>query len=77
MHCGPFFMVKKDVFNKIGYFDSSFKIAGDFEWLTRAAKNNIKFTLGKNTAGIFTNDGTGLSGSKNKLQAEENNRIIK
>ncbi len=76
MHVGPFFMVKKDVFNKVGYFDESFKIAGDFDWMVRAAKANIAFQKSDMLGGIFTNDGNTLSGSKDQLQQEENKRIL-
>ncbi len=31
MHAGPFFLFKKELFDKNGPFDESFKIAGDFD----------------------------------------------
>jgi glycosyltransferase involved in cell wall biosynthesis len=77
MHCGPFFMTTKKSFEKIGTFDATFKIAGDFDWCVRAAKSGLVFKKSNVIAGIFTNDGTTLSGSKNKIQADENSRIIK
>lgn len=76
MHVGPFFMVKKDVFSKVGYFDESFKIAGDFDWMVRATKADMIFKKSDILGGIFTNDGNTLSGSKNQLQEEENKRIL-
>jgi GT2 family glycosyltransferase len=76
MHVGPFFMAKKEVFNKIGYFDESFKIAGDFDWMVRVAKADMVFKKSDILGGIFTNDGNTLSGSKNQLQQEENKRIL-
>jgi hypothetical protein len=69
-------MVKKEVFSKVGLFDESFKIAGDFDWMVRATKSNIKFEKSDVLGGIFTNDGTTLSGSKNNLQQKENQRIL-
>ncbi len=75
MHCGPFFMFKKDFFQKVGNFDESYKISGDYEWCTRAAKISA-FEKSDTLGGIFTNDGTTLSGSKSKLQEEENARVI-
>jgi GT2 family glycosyltransferase len=75
MHCGPFFVVKKSTFEKIGLFDSEFKISGDFEWCAKAAFNNLKFKKIDKIAGIFTNNGKTLSGSKNDLQKIENEII--
>lgn len=75
MYIGPFFMIKKEVFEKIGLFDESYKIAGDFEFAVRASKHNILFDKSDVLAGVFTNDGRTLSGKKDKLQQEENKRI--
>lgn len=33
----------REVYQKVGYFDDSFRIAGDAEWLTRAYKEGIVF----------------------------------
>ncbi|MDE2439298.1 MAG: glycosyltransferase [Patescibacteria group bacterium] len=74
MHCGPFFMFTKSFFKRVGAFDESFKIAGDFDWCARAARMGTCIRSEK-VAGIFTNSGTSLSGSKNPLQQEENDRI--
>jgi hypothetical protein len=76
MVCGPFFIFKKSLFEKVGPFDEQFKIAGDFDWCVRAAKIS-KFIKSEEVAGLFMNNGTSLSGSKNKLQGEENNTIYK
>ena len=76
MHSGPFFMFTKTLYEKVGAFNESFKIAGDFDWCVRAAKIT-NFAFSKEIAGIFINEGTSLSGSKSTLQQEENNRIIK
>lgn len=73
---GPFFMVKKNVFEKNGYFDETFKIAGDFDWWSRLACTDIKVKKTNTLGGIFTNNGKTLSGSKNTLHKEENRRII-
>ena len=74
MICGPFFIFKKDFYKKVGPFDKQFKIAGDFDWCTRAAKIGT-FAPSKEVGGLFTNNGTSLSGSKNKLQEVENNIV--
>jgi len=76
MHIGPFFMFSKEFFKEVGDFDQSFKIAGDFDWQTRAAKIG-SFYMSPPLSGIFKNDGRSLSGSKNVLQKQENELIYK
>ncbi len=77
MHAGPFFAATKRCFDEIGFFDESFRISGDYDWMSRAAGcPAIEFVRGEKTSGIFTNDGTTISGSKNAKQAEENRRVI-
>lgn len=76
MHCGPFFMTTKKSIEKNGFFDEEMKISGDFDWCVRAVKSNLIFIKCSTVAGIFTNDGTSLSGSKNVLQQKENTIIL-
>jgi hypothetical protein len=76
MQCGPFFMFSKEIANKIGLFDETYRIAGDYEWCARAAKQGARFERNQTIAGIFTSDGKTLSGSKNPLQATENARVV-
>jgi GT2 family glycosyltransferase len=76
MHIGPFFAATKSAFQKNGMFDESFRIAGDFEWATRAVKNNLSFLKINKIAGIFKNNGFSLSGSKDERQLNENKRIL-
>lgn len=76
MQAGPFFMTAKSVFTKVGMFDPTFKIAGDFDFISRCAEKRINMVRSKTIAGIFTNDGSTISGSKDKRQQEENNRIL-
>ncbi len=74
MHGGPFYMFTKTLHKKIGPYDESFRIAGDYDWCVRAAKASdlVKSDV---VAGIFSKrDGT-LSGGKNPLQEQENSRI--
>lgn len=74
MHCGPFFIFTKKLYEKVGPFDETFKIAGDFDWCSRAAKET-EFVRSSKIGGIFEKrDGT-LSGGKNTLQEEENGRV--
>lgn len=76
MHLGPHFIVRKSVFEKIGYFDAKFKIAGDFEFQARAATNGVTFQFIPTTSGIFRNDGSTLSGSRSTLHKQENELIL-
>lgn len=76
MHCGPFFMFTKKAYEKVGIFNPTFKIAGDFDWCVRAAKSGLVFSKSQVEAGIFSNDGTTLSGSQNNLQCAENSRVL-
>ena len=76
MHCGPFYLFTKSLYEKIGPYDETFRIAGDYDWCARAAK--MSGMLGKSdlVAGVFEKrDGT-LSGGKNPLQEKENARIV-
>jgi hypothetical protein len=76
MHIGPFFIANKKSLEGINLFDDSFKISGDLDLQVRAVKKGLVFKKDSTIAGIFTNDGTTLSGSKNKLHKEENMRIL-
>jgi hypothetical protein len=77
MYAGPHFIVRKSAFETIGYFDETYKIAGDFDWWARAAKNALRIKKTDEVSGTFVNEGTSLSGSKNPLQAAENERVYK
>lgn len=77
MHIGPFFMFDKNTYDTVGPFDASFKIAGDFDWQSRAAEKNISFYLAKDTGGSFANDGRSLSGSKNSVLKDEIELVLK
>lgn len=76
MHSGPFFMFKRSVFDTIGAFDESMRIAGDFDWCARAARMNIVFEKSPVVSGIFSNNGMTLSGSKDTRQHMENNKVL-
>lgn len=39
MVCHPGMLVKRDIFDVIGKFDVSYRIAGDYDWLLRMPKN--------------------------------------
>lgn len=74
MYNGPFFTFTKKVFDAVGPFDESYKVSGDFDWCSRAAEK-FDFTKSNVIAGIFTNDGTTLSGQKSPTHRLENERI--
>ncbi|OGG66096.1 hypothetical protein A3I99_02040 [Candidatus Kaiserbacteria bacterium RIFCSPLOWO2_02_FULL_45_11b] len=64
MHMGPFFMFTKSAYGRIGGFDEKYTIVGDYEWQARAAANGVQFLKSDTIAGIFTNNGKTLSGSR-------------
>lgn len=74
MHSGPFYMFTKALYKKVGPYDESFRIAGDFDWCVRAAKvtDLVKSDV---VAGVFEKREGTLSGGKNPLQEQENYRI--
>ena len=74
MILGPFFMFKKEVCKKIGYFDEQLKCALDFDFAIRLAGHYRGKHLNKNL-GYYLNEGKGLSTSKNDLQKVETNVV--
>lgn len=77
MHLGPHFMVRRSLLDKIGLFDETFNVAGDFEFQTRATNLQATFSRVLSISGIFRNDGTTLSGSRAALHSEENKLATK
>lgn len=69
-------MLKRTFFDKVGPFDERFRIAQDFDWAVRAARIR-EFEYLNEIGGIFTNQGTSLSGSHNIRQIEENWMVTK
>ncbi|MCF7865668.1 MAG: hypothetical protein K9M11_04140 [Candidatus Pacebacteria bacterium] len=74
MPYGPFWLVSSKFIDKVGSFDESFKVAGDYEWSMRTKTKGI-YELSDVVSGIFTSDGKTLSGSKSPIHAQENERI--
>jgi glycosyltransferase involved in cell wall biosynthesis len=74
---GPFFMFHKRVVDKIGPFDESFTIAGDFDWFARASFSNIKFTGDKQIGGIFFVHSNNISGINHQIHVSENEEVSK
>ncbi|EKD23707.1 MAG: glycosyl transferase family 2 [uncultured bacterium] len=75
MHCGPFFLFTKSLYQAVGPFDEQFKIVADFDWCIRAANKTNKFVLSKESAGIFRVDGNGLSSGGKPIHVAENNVV--
>ena len=71
MHIGPFYLYNKSAVKKVGAYDETYAIVGDYEWQARAAHGDVTFLHCKTKAGIFRNDGQSLSGSRSKKHAHE------
>jgi hypothetical protein len=74
MLCGPFFVFKRSLFERVGPFDEQFRSAGDFDWCIRAAKIG-KLKRGKELGGSYRVDGNGTSGGGKDFITAENNTI--
>ena len=72
MHCGPFFIFSRSLYDKVGPFDEQFRIVGDFDWCIRAVKISDKFMLSAKVAGVFKRTGDTLSGGNLRHAAENN-----
>ncbi len=75
MHCGPFYFFTKSLFEKIGPYDETFRIAGDYDWCVRASRVSDSIVKSNLNSGIFEKRAGTLSGGKNPLQEQENARI--
>ncbi|MES2618278.1 MAG: glycosyltransferase family 2 protein [Bacteroidota bacterium] len=58
----PGFFVTKAALLKTGYFDTSYRISGDFDWLLRVLKVNRTKTVYSQSVSVYMRDG-GLSSS--------------
>jgi hypothetical protein len=65
-HCLP--MWRKSIHEKIGYFDTRFKICSDYEMWLRLAKNNGKFLKINELIGTYYRNPNGLSSSNLNIQ---------
>ena len=73
MHCGPFFIFSRSLYDKVGPFDEQFKIVGDFDWCIRAVKISDKFSRSDKIAGVFGRYyRSNLSGGNQRHAAENN-----
>lgn len=64
----PGLIVNRQLFNKYGLFDQTFKIGMDLDWVTRATRNMSLEEITTSETCIVEMDGTGIS-SQNKFQS--------
>lgn len=75
----PGFFVSKEVLQKVGYFDISYRISGDFDWLLRVVKLNKTKVYYTPYVSVFMRDG-GISASgwkSKKLMNQEDLKSLK
>jgi len=70
MHCGPFPMWRKEINEKIGYFDKQLVQGADFDLMVRIALN-YKMKKSQGILGYYLNERAGLSTRKGSLQPTE------
>jgi glycosyltransferase involved in cell wall biosynthesis len=74
MKLGPFFMFKKKLIKKVGFFDEQLLSSADFDFAIRLAYLS-KGTVVNKILGYYLNEGKGLSTRPSSLQAVESNFI--
>jgi glycosyltransferase involved in cell wall biosynthesis len=75
-HPSTFF--SKQAFEKNGLFDTSFKIAGDYEWFIRGMeKNNIRYSHINALVTLFNTGGVSTHADFRQLHQQEKNRIYR
>lgn len=74
--CGPFFMFHRTVIDKIGSFDETFIVAGDYDFFAKAAFNNILFKNNKSIEGIFIIHSNNICGLNSRIQSKENAEVL-
>lgn len=73
--CGPFPLIKKKVFDEIGYFDESFISAGDYEMVAKMSKFKYNFRKITQCIGSFYERSDSVSNRKKDLSDSEIIRI--
>ncbi len=68
--------IRRDAFERIGLYDESYRIAGDYEWFVRAFRRGMVFRHIDCLVGVFI-EGEGISTNKagHELQEEEKRRL--
>lgn len=74
MKLGPFFMFKKKLIKKVGFFDEQLLSSADFDFAIRLAYSS-KGTIVNKILGYYLNEGKGASTKPSSLQAVESNFI--
>ena len=69
--CGPFPLVKKKIFEEIGYFDESFVSSGDYEMWARMSKANYSFMKIPEIIGSFYHRNDSIHASNSAKAKEE------
>lgn len=70
MQAGPFFLFRRDLFERIGRFDDRFRVVGDWEWIVRAL-GKAKFCHSLINAGAFYIHGENLSNTGSHREQTE------
>lgn len=70
MHLGPFYMFRKSITNRIGFFDEQLRSGGDFDFAIRLARAG-KIASAKGLLGWYLDAGLGASTRPNSLQPIE------
>jgi glycosyltransferase involved in cell wall biosynthesis len=70
MEAGPFFLFRRDLFERVGRFDDRFRVVGDWEWIVRAL-GKAKFCHSTVNAGAFYIHGGNLSNTGNQRELTE------
>jgi GT2 family glycosyltransferase len=73
--CGPFPLIKKKVFEEIGYFDESYISAGDYEMVARMSKNGYNFRQIDQCIGCFYERSDSISNRDKQLLDDEIKRV--
>lgn len=72
----PATLYSKDAFNKCGLFNTSYQVAGDYEWIVRAyLKFNMKFLRQNIIVSVFNKGGISTNKKYDTIIKNEKNRI--
>lgn len=69
-------MWRRSLHEKIGYFDTQYQSAGDYEFWLRAAFSDIKFVKIPEPVTLYYNNPQGISTKKNTKSVAESSQII-
>lgn len=72
----PSTIFKRSLFEKIGMYDDSYKIAADFEFFVRAFRESANFRYLDQLVAVFSYGGISTSGKYKKLTHDEREQIL-